>query len=50
MIGIPIKFSQTPARIQSCAPNFGQHTEEVLMNILGCSWEEIAKLKDEEVI
>jgi len=50
MTGIPIKFSGTPAQIKSFAPNFGQHTEEVLMNILGYSWEEIGKLKDEEVI
>jgi crotonobetainyl-CoA:carnitine CoA-transferase CaiB-like acyl-CoA transferase len=50
LIGTPIKFSETPAQIQNCAPNFGQHTEEVLMNILGYSWEEMAKLKDEEVI
>lgn len=50
IIGIPIKFSETPAQIQNCAPNFGQHTEEVLMNILGYTWDEIGKLKDEEVI
>jgi crotonobetainyl-CoA:carnitine CoA-transferase CaiB-like acyl-CoA transferase len=50
MAGIPIKFSETPAQIKECAPNFGQHTEEVLMNILGYTWEEIEKLKDEEVI
>ena len=49
-IGIPIKFSETPAQIRNCAPSFGQHTEEVLINILGYSWEEIQKLKDEEVI
>ncbi len=50
MIGAPIKFSETPAQIKNCAPNFGQHTEEVLINILGYSWQEIEKLKDEEVI
>ena len=50
VIGVPIKFSQTPAQIQNCAPNFGQHTEEVLIDILGYSWPEIEKLKDEEVI
>jgi crotonobetainyl-CoA:carnitine CoA-transferase CaiB-like acyl-CoA transferase len=50
LIGIPIKFSQTPAQIQNCAPNFGQHTEEVLMEVLGCDWEEIQKLREEEVI
>jgi len=50
MTGIPIKFSETPAQIKNCAPNFGQHTEEVLMNVLGYSWEEIQTLKDEEII
>lgn len=50
VIGVPIKFSQTPAQVQNCAPNFGQHTEEVLIDILGYSWPEIQKLKDEEVI
>jgi crotonobetainyl-CoA:carnitine CoA-transferase CaiB-like acyl-CoA transferase len=50
MAGMPIKFSETPAEIREFAPNFGQHTEEVLMDILGYDWEEIAKLKDEEVI
>jgi crotonobetainyl-CoA:carnitine CoA-transferase CaiB-like acyl-CoA transferase len=50
MVGIPIKFSETPAQIRDCAPNFGQHTEEVLMNILGFSWKEIEQLKNEEVI
>jgi crotonobetainyl-CoA:carnitine CoA-transferase CaiB-like acyl-CoA transferase len=50
LIGNPIRFSETPAQIKECAPNFGQHTEEVLMNILGYGWEDIEKLKDEEVI
>jgi crotonobetainyl-CoA:carnitine CoA-transferase CaiB-like acyl-CoA transferase len=50
MTGIPLKFSETPAQIRDCAPNFGQHTEEVLMNILGYTWQDIEKLKNEEVI
>lgn len=50
MLGLPVKFSETPASIRECAPNFGQHTEEVLMSVLGYTWEDIEKLKDEEVI
>jgi crotonobetainyl-CoA:carnitine CoA-transferase CaiB-like acyl-CoA transferase len=50
MTGFPFKFSQTPAAVARCAPGFGQHTEEVLMDILGLTWEDIGKLKDEEVI
>jgi CoA:oxalate CoA-transferase len=49
-IGKPIRFSETPVQIGNCAPAFGQHTEEVLIDILGYSWEDIAKLKEEEVI
>jgi crotonobetainyl-CoA:carnitine CoA-transferase CaiB-like acyl-CoA transferase len=50
MTGFPIGFSETPAAVRANAPNFGQHTEEILINILGYSWEEIEKLKEAEVI
>jgi crotonobetainyl-CoA:carnitine CoA-transferase CaiB-like acyl-CoA transferase len=50
LIGYPIKFSETPARMSSCAPMFGQHTEEVLMETLGYDWEGIGQLKEEEAI
>jgi crotonobetainyl-CoA:carnitine CoA-transferase CaiB-like acyl-CoA transferase len=49
-IGFPFKFSDTPAEVRNTAPNFGQHTEEVLMDVLGYNWEQIEKLKTEEVI
>jgi crotonobetainyl-CoA:carnitine CoA-transferase CaiB-like acyl-CoA transferase len=45
-----VEFSGTPVKVEGHAPNFGEHTEEVLMNACGYSWEEIEKLKDEEVI
>jgi crotonobetainyl-CoA:carnitine CoA-transferase CaiB-like acyl-CoA transferase len=32
------------------APEFGQHTEEILTELLGCSWEEIGRLREAEVI
>jgi crotonobetainyl-CoA:carnitine CoA-transferase CaiB-like acyl-CoA transferase len=50
VIGCPIKFSKTPADVNPTAPNFGEHTEEVLMNTCHYSWEDIEKLKDDEVI
>ena len=49
-IGYPIKFHKTPASIQSPAPEFGQHTEEILIDIGGYSWDEIAQFKEEGVI
>ena len=49
-IGHPIKFHKTPASIQLPAPEFGQHTEEVLLDIGGYTWEDIAQFKEEGVI
>ena len=48
--GIPITLSETPGVVKSEAPEFGQHTEEVLMEFGGYSWEDIAQLREEEVI
>ena len=45
--GHPITFSKTPMRVTSVAPELGEHTEEVLQNVCGYSWDEIAKLRDE---
>jgi crotonobetainyl-CoA:carnitine CoA-transferase CaiB-like acyl-CoA transferase len=49
-VGFPMKFSKTPAQVNSCAPVFGQHTEEVFMDLLGYSWEDLARLREKEVI
>jgi crotonobetainyl-CoA:carnitine CoA-transferase CaiB-like acyl-CoA transferase len=48
--GFPMHFSQTPESVRMPAPEFGEHTEEVLQNILGYTWEELTRLKAEEVI
>ena len=49
-VGFPIGLSKTPMSIRREAPEFGQHTEEILIDLLGCSWDDITKLKEEEVI
>ena len=33
VLGIPVKFSETPGRIQTPAPTLGQHTDEILAEI-----------------
>jgi crotonobetainyl-CoA:carnitine CoA-transferase CaiB-like acyl-CoA transferase len=48
-INSPIKFSETPATIRSLAPELGQHTEEILLE-LGYTWDDLAKLKNEGAI
>jgi len=50
MPGFPISFSKTPWYIGRPAPELGQHTEEILLDILGYTWEDIAKFKEQEVI
>lgn len=49
VMGYPMRFSETPAAIQREAPEFGQHTEEVLME-QGFDWDQIAQLRSEGVI
>jgi crotonobetainyl-CoA:carnitine CoA-transferase CaiB-like acyl-CoA transferase len=50
VVGIPMHFSCTPPSVRLPAPEFGEHTEEVLQSVLGYSWDDIAKLNAEEVI
>jgi len=50
LVGIPVKLSKTPGQVRMPAPEFGQHTEEVLIEIGGYSWEDIGVLRDKEVI
>ncbi|MFC1943026.1 CaiB/BaiF CoA transferase family protein [Chloroflexota bacterium] len=49
VVTTPTKFHQNPASVRTPAPEKGQHTEEILLD-LGYSWEEIAQLKEQEVI
>lgn len=45
----PIKLSKTPATVRMPAPEFSQHTEEILLEN-GYSWEDISVFKEKGVI
>ena len=47
--GSPVRFSDTPARAAAEAPELGQHTEEVLLEV-GYTWEQISELSESGVV
>jgi crotonobetainyl-CoA:carnitine CoA-transferase CaiB-like acyl-CoA transferase len=49
MLGFPWVFHETPASVKREAPELGQHTEEILLE-LGYTWDDITELKNKEVI
>jgi succinate--hydroxymethylglutarate CoA-transferase len=50
MLGIPFRFSDTPASIRRPPPLLGQHTEQVLRDVLQLSDGRIAELRSAKVI
>jgi formyl-CoA transferase len=50
LVRSPMRMSATPATSSKAPPLLGQHTEEVLAEILGKSGEEIAALKEKKVL
>lgn len=48
--GYPVHFSRTYAKTRSAAPELGEHTETILMELGSYSEKEIAQLKDEGII
>lgn len=49
VVGVNVDFSETPGRAEGIAPELGQHTEEILLN-LGYDWEQIVAMKEEGAI
>lgn len=49
-VGCPVTFSETPAKVQRAAPQFGQHTEEVLIDVAGYTWDDIAQFREAGVL
>lgn len=45
MVGVPVKFSATPGEVRAPAPLLGQHTDEVLHEVLGLDAAAIEALR-----
>ncbi len=48
--GVPIKLSDTPGHVDVPAPSLGEHTTEILTDVLKMSSDEVEKLRQEEII
>jgi crotonobetainyl-CoA:carnitine CoA-transferase CaiB-like acyl-CoA transferase len=44
IVNSPVEFSDIPSQPHRAAPELGQHTEEVALE-MGLSWDEIGRLK-----
>ena len=49
VVATPVNFVQNPATVRGPAPELGQHTEDLLLE-LGYNWEDIVSLKDKKII
>ncbi|KAM0806670.1 putative CoA-transferase family III domain-containing protein [Seiridium cardinale] len=50
MVNTPVKYSESDPRIRSPPPTLGQHTHEVLSEVLGFGKDEIEGMKDKGAI
>ena len=50
LISPPVKFSEAKPSIRTAPPTLGQHTDEVLLEMLGMSCNEVAALKSDGVV
>jgi CoA:oxalate CoA-transferase len=50
MAGVPVKLSATPGSVDTPAPLLGQHTTEILHELLGLSAAEVADLKQRNIV
>ncbi len=45
VVGVPIRFSKTPGSVRTPSPSLGEHTEEVLKEVLGMDESQIEALR-----
>ena len=48
--GIPWRFADTPNGVRSPAPCIGEHTDEVMRDLLGLTPDEIARLRADKIL
>jgi len=49
LLGLPVKFSETPGDVHRIPPQLGEHTDEILHEI-GLDDEELRRLREEKIV
>jgi len=50
IVNLPVALSETPGEVNVEAPEFGQNTEEILLEMGGYNWDEITALRQKGAI
>lgn len=50
LVGSPLKLSDTPVVLSQPPPLLGEHTDEVLMTVLGYAAEQVVRLREQGVV
>lgn len=50
LVNTPVKYSETKPTVRTAPPTLGQHTDEVLLDILGLEASEVALLKEKGAV
>jgi len=50
LVGVPVKYSETPGSVRLPPPLLGQHTDQILSELLGYSQGEIDALREQKII
>jgi CoA:oxalate CoA-transferase len=50
MPGVPIHLEKTPGKLTTPAPGLGQHTEEILLEKLGYTRDQVGELRNKDII
>ena len=46
---MPVRLSETPGQVRLPAPEFGEHTEMILTELLGYSWDDVSEFRKREI-
>jgi crotonobetainyl-CoA:carnitine CoA-transferase CaiB-like acyl-CoA transferase len=49
LLGLPVKFSETPGDVHRLPPELGEHTDEILHEI-GLEEDDVGRLREQKIV